>query len=112
MNIDCVFETLDCLLSMQTASFSDFSNAKHRLLLQAALRRFVTILSMRLTGVLFATARVIRDVGSPRLRAAGRLNKAAISLTPNAIERIKELMAERPEMTALRVRTYDLNSFD
>jgi hypothetical protein len=55
---------------------------------------------MRLGFILRATARVIKDTNASRFRAG---NKTAIVLTPQAITRIKELLSEQPQMTALKV---------
>jgi hypothetical protein len=55
---------------------------------------------MRLGSLLRASARVVKDTNASRLRA----RKAAITLTPQAVSRIKTLMADHPEMTALKVR--------
>jgi hypothetical protein len=59
---------------------------------------------MRLGYILRATARVIKDTSSTsRLRPGGLSGRAAITLTAPAINRIKQLLAEQPEMTALKV---------
>lgn len=57
---------------------------------------------MRFGSLFRATARVIKGNASTRLRP-GISDKAAITLTPQAISRIKQLMSEQPEMTALKV---------
>ncbi|KAI6218994.1 Fe-S-biosyn domain-containing protein [Aphelenchoides fujianensis] len=58
---------------------------------------------MRLARVLGASARVVRDANRPRLRPGGPSGKQAITLTPQAVDRIKQLLAEQPNMTALRI---------
>ncbi|KAI6213127.1 Iron-sulfur cluster assembly accessory protein [Aphelenchoides besseyi] len=58
---------------------------------------------MRLGRLLGATARVVRDANRPRLRPGGSMGKAAITLTPQAVNRIKQLLAEQPSMHALRI---------
>lgn len=59
---------------------------------------------MRFASLLRATARVIKGSNaSSRLRPGGIGGKTAITLTPQAITRIKQLLAEQPDMTALKV---------
>lgn len=55
-------------------------------------------LEMKWSFGLFATARVVRATG--RL---GAVNKKALTLTPAAINRVKELLSEKPGTEALKV---------
>ncbi|KAI6190351.1 N-alpha-acetyltransferase 40 [Aphelenchoides bicaudatus] len=55
---------------------------------------------MRFGYLLRATARVIKDTNATRFRAG---SKSAIVMTPQAIERIKQLLSEQPQMTALKI---------
>lgn len=50
---------------------------------------------MYFSRVFFNSARVVRD--------KTRIGKKAINLTPKAIKRIKELLAEKPGAEALKV---------
>ena len=51
------------------------------------------------TRILFSSARVVRD----KTRVGLETNKKAINLTPKAIERVKELLAEKPGAEALKI---------
>lgn len=53
---------------------------------------------MRWSLALFATARVIK--GKSRLNLA---TKQALTITPEAINRIKELLSDKPGVEALKV---------
>jgi hypothetical protein len=63
---------------------------------------------MRFGFFLRATARVIKDTNATRFRAG---SKSAIVMTPEAVTRIKQLLAEQPQMTALKVCFYRLVEF-
>ncbi|CAD5232145.1 unnamed protein product [Bursaphelenchus xylophilus] len=54
---------------------------------------------MRLSGIFSVSARVVKGIQRPGL--IGR--KAALSLTPDAVNRIKCLLKDRPDMKALKI---------